>query len=356
MSFMEKGKKYFSIIIPVYNCSKYLSKCIDSVISQTYQYFELILVDDGSTDGSEKICDEYLKKDKRIKLIHKKNSGVSDTRNQGLKMATGDYIAFLDSDDYVDNTWLENSIKHFSDNPNLELLNYGFYSEVEYNNQNSYNKIIYEDKLYNNKSEINKDIVNLWDKHMLYNIWNKIYLNKIIKKNKIQFPDFNFGEDMHFNIEYLKYVNKFYNSTQCFYHYIKERKGSITNKYNEQLFSIRIKEYNTFNEYFENLGLEKDDYIEFSSRRFIERVLGCIENICASNLKISLKLKKIKTIIKNETTIETLKFNKSKSKKMKILLIPIKIKSTILTFLMVSIISVIRNLNPALFNNLKNKR
>ena len=97
-----------SIIIPVYNAENSIHRCIRSVCSQTYKDWELILVDDGSKDNSGKICDEYSKQDKRIHVIHKENEGVSKARNAGLKIATGDYISFVDSDDWLDNNYLQN--------------------------------------------------------------------------------------------------------------------------------------------------------------------------------------------------------------------------------------------------------
>ncbi len=88
-----------SIIVPVYNVEKYLKECIESILSQTYKNIEIILIDDGSTDNSGKICDEYLKKDSRVKVIHKENGGLSDARNTGIEIASGKYIGFVDSDD-----------------------------------------------------------------------------------------------------------------------------------------------------------------------------------------------------------------------------------------------------------------
>lgn len=116
-----------SIIVPVYKAEKYLSECIDSIISQTYENFELILIDDGSPDNSGKICDEYAEKDKRIKVIHKENAGVSSARNIGLDNASGEYIAFIDSDDFVDKQYLEKlhcNLKHNDADISLCRLSY----------------------------------------------------------------------------------------------------------------------------------------------------------------------------------------------------------------------------------------
>lgn len=96
-----------SVIVPIYNTEKYLAKCLDSLINQTFQRLEIILIDDGSTDNSGQICDEYAVKDDRIKVIHKTNGGVSSARNAGLDVVTGSYIAFVDPDDYIDSDMYE---------------------------------------------------------------------------------------------------------------------------------------------------------------------------------------------------------------------------------------------------------
>lgn len=99
-----------SIIVPVYNIEKYIVRCIESILNQTYSNLEIILVDDGSTDSSGGICDEYAKKDDRIVVIHKVNGGLSDARNAGLKVVTGDYIGYVDGDDWIDSTMYEDML------------------------------------------------------------------------------------------------------------------------------------------------------------------------------------------------------------------------------------------------------
>ena len=113
-----------SIIVPVYKVEKYLRRCVDSIINQTYKNLEIILVDDGSPDNCPAICDEYAKKDNRIKVIHKENGGVSSARNEGLKNATGDFICFVDSDDYVDNNYVEKLLNGFSDDVDIVISMY----------------------------------------------------------------------------------------------------------------------------------------------------------------------------------------------------------------------------------------
>ena len=101
-----------SIIIPVYNTEKYLSKCLESVINQTYKNLEIILINDGSTDKSKEICESFAKKDKRIQILNKENSGVSSARNHGMRLAKGQYIAFIDGDDYAEENYIEELLKN----------------------------------------------------------------------------------------------------------------------------------------------------------------------------------------------------------------------------------------------------
>ena len=114
-----------TIIIPVYNVEKYLPKCLDSIINQTYNHLEIIIVDDGSKDSSGLICDEYALKDQRIKVLHKKNGGLSSARNAGLDIAKGDYIMFVDSDDYVESHYCEVPLKHALEK-NVRIVSFGY--------------------------------------------------------------------------------------------------------------------------------------------------------------------------------------------------------------------------------------
>lgn len=355
---MTSKNIFISVIIPVYNCENYIENCVESILTQKGKDYEVILINDGSTDNSSNICKSIQKKCNNVFLYEQKNKGVSSARNLGIKKAKGKYITFIDSDDYIDSNYFE-EVHRIIKNDNPELINFGFVSEI----QNEKGKILSQDninfkeKKYSSYNQIKEDLVELWDKHMLYNIWNKIYLKNIISENKIEFPKKNFGEDMEFNILYLEKINSFYNSEKCFYHYIKERKGSLTQKYNNDLFEIRKNEFYYFNNYFEKNKIKHDDYIEFSSRRFIERVVGCIENICSCNeLTTFYKISQIKKIINDDVTRDTLKKTKPHSKKMKIILLPLRIKNTLMTYIMCKLIGIVRNLSPSIFNKLKNKR
>lgn len=177
-----------SIIIPVYNSEKYLSKCIDSIINQTYNNLEIILVDDGSTDASPIICDEYEKKDFRIKVIHKKNGGVSSARNIGLINSTGNYIGFIDADDYIEPVMYEKLLKVLKEsNTLISMCGFSKIKDNKVIKIDNYNeKIISSEKLL-------KDIFNCTS---MGTLWNKLFAKEIFFdiNNKQLF----FNETIHY--------------------------------------------------------------------------------------------------------------------------------------------------------------
>lgn len=209
-----------SVIIPVYNVEKYLNRCLDSVIKQSYQNLEIILVDDGSTDNSSKICDEYAQKDKRIVVLHKENGGLSDARNKGIDICTGNYISFIDSDDWLENGFYEYVYQNLENN-DLLIFNY-------YLSDDRKKKLIkYRDIDLNLEKE--KCISELIKANIQSYAWNKVY--KIYLFANIRFPKGKNYEDqaiMHLIIDKcqkIKYCNK------AFYNYYQNPK-SITHTIN----------------------------------------------------------------------------------------------------------------------------
>ncbi|MDO4742207.1 MAG: glycosyltransferase [Candidatus Saccharibacteria bacterium] len=198
---LEKNPKV-SIIIPIYNTSKYLSKCLDRVINQTYHNLEIILIDDGSTDGSAQIINSYAKKDSRIKVIHQKNSGQSAARNAGLKIATGDYLNFIDSDDVVAKTFIEELLKPYLKNLNTSLTVCG----LRYNwlKTKTFKDVYINNLRPRKKTESNKAYILylLAIDGRLYSSVNKLYKKEYLN-NLVFDKTLNFAEDTKFVLDYL---------------------------------------------------------------------------------------------------------------------------------------------------------
>lgn len=206
-----------SVIIPVYNVEKYLRECLDSVVNQTFKDIEIILIDDGSTDKSLDICKEYAQKDNRIKIIRQENKGLSAARNTGLNAANGEYIAFVDSDDYIDTTAYEIALAHINE---ADIVFFGienFGEKLSDPAQEDYCKLKYEGKVLPD-NEIRRSS-NCF-------AWNKIFKKSIIDKYSIRFADGFKYEDAGFYWKYILNANSAYYINQNFYKY-RRRSASI---------------------------------------------------------------------------------------------------------------------------------
>lgn len=187
-----KRHQLFSIIVPVYNVEQYLSKCISSILSQTYSHFELILVDDGSSDASGLICDQYANRDSRIIVIHQNNGGVSRARNRGVEAAIGEWICFVDSDDEVKPDWL----MHYVNNADADLLIQGMTELFP----NGHKKLYFIHDSYIEGNERCRHYYN----SILFNSPCKCFKTIIIKHNHLTFrEDMHLAEDMLFVLEYI---------------------------------------------------------------------------------------------------------------------------------------------------------
>ena len=187
-----------SVIIPVYRVEDYINQCVDSVLSQTFKDFEIILVDDGSTDNCGAICDEYIKYDERIKVIHKSNGGLSDARNAGLELAAGKYIYFLDSDDWINENLLEIVIAYIREGYDLVAFN-SYWAEIDGNSA----KITHLSAMFEIDDDLSRNefyIGTFLLSKIGWSAWDRVFKRSIIEDNGIRFVDNNkiFLEDLYF--------------------------------------------------------------------------------------------------------------------------------------------------------------
>lgn len=221
-----------SIVIPIYNVEKYLRKCVDSVCKQTYKNLQIILVDDGSPDSCPVICDELAVADSRIEVIHKKNGGLSDARNAGLKCAKGEYIYFLDSDDYIESSLVEKCVYEI-EKDDLDYVAFSFCKEKADGQKVA--ECIFREKEYELKTiEEREDF--LIQKQTNYgvigwNAWNRFFRLDLLRQNDLYFPDNKivFAEDLAFSLRINCYHKRFKSIEDVLYHYI-ERDDSIMAK------------------------------------------------------------------------------------------------------------------------------
>ena len=246
-----------SIIVPIYNAEQYLRRCVDSILNQEYTDFELLLVNDGSTDASGDICEEYGDRDPRVIVIQKENTGVSDSRNRALDRARGKYLQFLDSDDWItpDATRL---FVRAAEEYGCDMVISDFYRVVG--------------ERLSTKGDIEEEGVLTREEfaaHMMENpadfyygvLWNKLYRRDIVEEHNLRMDtDINWCEDFMFNLEYIRYAKVFYALHAPIYYYVK-RKGSLASQGINISKTVKMK-LNVF-EYYNNFYkhvLEEEDY------------------------------------------------------------------------------------------------
>lgn len=291
-----------SIIIPVYKSEKTIVECLNSVIKEAPAESEIILVDDGSPDNCPELCDEYAAKDSRIRVIHKQNGGLSSARNAGLEVATGEYVFFLDSDDYIEKNYFNLMLEKKAD---LVISSFcAFYQ----NGLPDYTLNL-EGKSYGSLKDYLLDFHNYFP--VTFNTaWGKLYRKDIIEKEKLRFrEDLFMVEDILFNLLYYPCCKKIYYQSQAVVKY-RQTNGTLSRKTNDKLF-------NWYEESYTNLKALLESELAFSENnenKFYTSVYGntleCL--ISAAHTSLSSVKELSKTICNSELAVKASKYNQSK--------------------------------------------
>lgn len=298
-----------SIVIPVYNIEKYLQRCVDSVIGQTYKNIEVILVNDGSTDSCNEICSELKKVDKRIRVINKKNGGLSSARNAGMKEALGEYILFVDGDDTIDGNMCQEMIKTAINNK-VDIVMCDYIRIDSKDKIEEYSEDIREG-LYL-KKDIKEEIFNKLimreciDYGPFLSVWVFLYKLDFLKRNNIEFDSkIRWSEDNIFSaIVGYNAESFYYMKGKYFYNYYRND-NSITTTYKKQAWEVYLLMNKKIKYYFEN----KKDY-NFSRQielHMLYYTLNCIGNANRFEKNFKEKYKQIKMIVNTNELIDTMK-------------------------------------------------
>ena len=275
-----------SVIVPVYNIEKYIARCIESIQNQTYRELEILLVDDGSTDSSGKICDEYAEKDERIQVIHRKNGGLSAARNTGIEVAKGEYIAFVDGDDWIDDTMYEEMAKLAKENTaDFVACRYRCIYK-DYQIDGSTGKVtVYTQPLSMLIQYLKEDEAFL----IQHAAWNKLYHRDLLGEDR--FPEGKWYEDIVFSAKILSRVKTGIYLDNALYNYVCEREDSIMNAgMTERIFTDRIPAYLEKEAFL--AGLESEEPVCIHRYYFYKRLLVFYRDIYKRENKALRRYKK----------------------------------------------------------------
>ena len=224
-------KGLVSVIIPVYNVEEYLRKCLDSVINQTYTNLEIICIDDGTQDNCGAILDEYAQKDSRIIVIHQENAGVAAARNRGLDIAKGEYIAFVDSDDWLEPECYETMVKQMEENPDVDLVSCGvnIIDNINCDKKKYQSMANWYTYPFSGKKELSTQI----GRRITGAVWQFLFKSILIKNTSLRFSHYKFSEDLLFIMKYISNIKKIYFNDDKVYNYVQRQSSAMT-KYGHQ--------------------------------------------------------------------------------------------------------------------------
>ncbi|MCZ2085285.1 MAG: glycosyltransferase [Flavobacteriales bacterium] len=281
-------KPVISVIVPLYNVERYLATCIESIQNQTLKDIEIILVNDGSPDTSGEIAEAFAKKDNRIKVIHKNNGGLSSARNEGLLMAKGCYISFIDSDDWIDPTMLKD-LYLAAQKGVADIVVSGVI--VEYTKENS--KVVDNvpaNIINNNRDEFGNLFWELKKMKLSNYAWNKLYKTSFINNNELKFSvDSMPAEDLFFNLSAFKTAKSITVVNKAYYHYMKRDETSILSKYQKNLIIVEEQRKAAYMDFFNHFKMYGEEYSDFLNRMPINAGSGIVLNLFKNSAPFNRK-------------------------------------------------------------------
>ena len=293
----------YSVIIPVYNVENYLSRCIDSLLAQNYVDLEILLIDNGSGDQSGQICEDYATQFSNITAYHIPNKGVGSARNFGLSKAKGEFICFVDADDYLVGN-LFSDVESQLDSQ-LDLLVFSYYNSIEKNlSEIDRSAKILPTEGKKDKSDFIALFQELWLTDMMYTVWNKIYRKEFLEEHQIVFESYELGEDVRFNLSVYQHVNTVFLVKSAYYVYVSGRVDSAMGQYNPNRMNYQLEELGKVDQLMISWNSHDEQFIDQIKARIL---MSNIQNISKQKMSLSKKRHYVEVLCRNQEMIALLK-------------------------------------------------
>lgn len=286
-----------SIIVPVFNVENYLKRGLDSILMQSAPIkYEILLIDDGSSDNSGAICDEYQNNFSNVCVRHIENNGVSEARNLGISLSRGNYLYFMDPDDFLSDDFFEQICPNL--NGKWNVLCFG-YNEIKENNNTilSCRSHSYQHLGLLKKEEFRNDFIDLFKTDMMYNVWSRIYNKEFILKNNIKFPSRPIGEDTLFNFQVYQHLDNILFIDSTLYNYIAGRSGSALTEFNPRRIEIQLDELQALQKLLDQFQIEDDTLIQEIKTKIVVSAAFQISNL---SLRVQEKIELLQSLVDNQ--------------------------------------------------------
>lgn len=341
---------FFSIVMPAYNCESTVGITIESILTQTFTNFELIIVNDGSTDNTKQVLESYYSKDSRVKFKTIQNGGPGNARNKGIVLTNGQYLLFVDSDDVMKDGTLETYVQHVED-PKIDLVISSYNMNVLDGKEIVDTRLVEApNHLIETHEEFLDNVYPLMNKQLMYVVWNKLYKLSIVKENDIVFPPYNSCEDRLFNIRYFNHVNSCRVVNDVLYNYSFDGRNSLTNKYFDNKFD-------TFVEFYRELLLLTEKNRRGSSALFLKGVMSCMIPLHSDSCSLNYrdKLTYIRQLINFPDVIQAADESLLDTKMRKIMKMLFESKSVVINFAASKMMYIISTTSPKTIEKFKRK-
>lgn len=362
---MREGERpYFSIVMPVYNGEKFIKKMIKSIIEQTFTDWELIVVDDCSTDESAPLVKALSAEDERIRLVTlEKNGGVSEGRNRGISEARGRYLWFADADDRVDPDLLLKVKESIEVNP-AKLVIFGLIEEY-YDAQDQFqysHRICHEEKYFRTKGELRPEMIIL-ERETLYGYpWNKVYDLEYLKKGAFQFSDYNdakFIEDIKFNVEFCMEIDSLNILSFCPYHYAKRMQSNLTNEFTPDYFKFHRKRIKMLFDQYAHWGICTGEVKAVLGSLYARYILSAMQRNCdkRSGMGHDAREKWCKKLFDDRLFNELIDEAEAEdSRALSVLITVLRKRNAFLCLAMGRAVYGIKNMMPMVYSKVKSRR
>lgn len=355
------SKPFFSVVMPAYGVEKYLEKAVESIKSQTFSDWELVIVEDGSPDKTGELAEELKQTDSRIRVLHhEKNKGLSPARNTGMAAAQGKYIWFMDPDDFVDPDILQNVYESIQKNP-AQLVVTGHVEEYfDTDGKLNYtHEIRPEEQYFKTSGELHKAIIYLEQETLYGYAWNKFYNLEHIQKEGLAFENVRLIEDIVFNIQFCMNIEKMNLLSIAPYHYAKRMEGSLTTKFVPDYYLLHRRRIAMLYEQQKCWGNDTEEVLEILGSLYGRYILSAIERNCDKRAKLRYADRKkfCKDVFKDELFYDLIPKAKAKdSRSLGLALFCMNRKSVFFCMMLGRVVHIIRESLPMLYSKVKSNR